>query len=799
MESKRGVATMWKSRIFWQIYLINLLIIGILLGAMFVAARVTLPEISRVSHQSITDTVAANLNEQVSNVHQYMLETEYAVQSNLHLRTNSPAELVNDIEEIAVNPLIDSITVADHQGKVLASFPNNSDYTVGDSMGQTLYFRKAVEQKWTYISDVLFSRDNQPILVLCIPLINERGEIQRVVSLTMNLDENRFLHTLFQNVDLGSGGYVYIIDGNGRILSHPDKRYIGTDGVQNEAGEVLIREKRSGNLEVIDPQGTEMYASYSYASALGWGIVAQVSVEETMTAFYVFRNTLSILAPLIFIPLSVLTFLYARQIIRPLRNLYEAVDQVAKGDYEQFIDVSDKSEIGRISNRFNEMISFIREAKDKIQYQALHDPLTGLPNRAFLRERLMRQIEEARASEQQVAVMFLDLDRFKYINDTLGHSVGDSCLKEVTARLETCLRKKDLLARVGGDEFVALLPGFKHFDEIQHIPQQILKVFEAPFLSECYELYLTTSIGIAIFPDDGEDLETLIKNADMAMYRAKEYGRNNYQLHTAAMNNAAAERMTIETNLRKALERDEFQLYYQPKVDLETRRVIGMEALIRWMHPEWGMVSPAKFIPVAEDTGLIMPIGEWVLRTACAQNKRWQNEGHPPLRVSVNLSALQFQRPHLAEQVANVLQETELEPEWLEIEITESILMDNTEAIINTMEELKGLGVHLSIDDFGTGYSSLSYLERFPIDSLKIDQSFVRPIENEESEALIAKAIISLGHSLNLEVIAEGVETVGQMEFLRTQQCDTVQGYLFSKPIPPDEFIDFLAKIRIDN
>ena len=790
---------MWKSRIFWKIYLINLLIVCILLGAMFVTARMTLPDLSRERYQSITSTVASNLSEQVGNVYNYMMETEYAVQSNKHLRTGSSEELEHDLEEIALNPLIDSVSITDAQGYVLTAFPHNSQYRKGDFMGYTGYFQKAVQQQWTYISDVLLSDNNEPILAICIPLIDERGKLERVVSLTLNLNENRFLRTLFQNVELGAGGYVYILDRNGRILSHPDKSYIGSEVVDKEAGEALIKDKRGGSAQVTTPQGREMYASYSYASELGWGIVAQVSVEETMMAFYAFRKSLYILSVLMFIPLSVLTFLYARQIIRPLRNLYVAVDQVAKGDYEQYLDVSDKTEIGRISHRFNEMIRFIREAKDKIQYQALHDPLTGLPNRVFLQERLMRKIEEARENDQQVAVMFLDLDRFKSINDTLGHSVGDRCLKEVATRIESCLRKGDLLARVGGDEFVALLPGFTSFDEVRHIPRQILSVFEAPFVIDGLELYMTTSIGIALFPDDGADLESLIKNADLAMYRAKEHGRNNYQMHTAAMNSAAAERMTIETSLRKALERGEFQLYYQPKVDLQTHRVVGMEALIRWIHPEWGMVSPAKFIPVAEDTGLIVPIGEWVMRTACAQNKRWQNEGWPPLRVSVNLSPLQFQRPHLAEQVADVLAETGLDAEWLEIEITESLLMQNTEAIIATLEELKELGVHLSIDDFGTGYSSLSYLERFPIDSLKIDQSFVRPIQDEDSDALIAKAIISLGHSLNLEVIAEGVETVGQLEFLRAQNCDTVQGYLFSKPIPPEEFLEVLRRSRVES
>lgn len=396
----------------------------------------------------------------------------------------------------------------------------------------------------------------------------------------------------------------------------------------------------------------------------------------------------------------------------------------------------------------------------------------------------------------QVAVMLIDLDRFKVINDTLGHAIGDRLLQEVAQRLTGCLREGDTVARLGGDEFMLLLPGVEHTKSTIKIVQKILETFKSPFYFNDHELHITTSIGIALYPDDGEDAQTLLKNADTALHRAKEQGRNNYQFYTSTMNATALERLSLEGKLRHALEREEFVVYYQPQVSLSTGQIVGMEALVRWRHPDLGLIPPMKFIPLAEETGLIIPLGFWVLRTACAQNKAWQKAGYPPLRVAVNLSTRLFKQQTFIQVVAQTLHETGLDPDYLELELTEGIIMENIETTITTLKELKKMGVHISVDDFGTGYSSLAYLKRFPIDTLKIDRSFVLDITTDPDDAMIAMLIINVAHHLKLRVIAEGVETKEQLAFLRSHGCDEIQGYLFSRPLPAEEFVRLLQERR---
>jgi diguanylate cyclase (GGDEF)-like protein/PAS domain S-box-containing protein len=435
-----------------------------------------------------------------------------------------------------------------------------------------------------------------------------------------------------------------------------------------------------------------------------------------------------------------------------------------------------------------------RWAEEMITHLAYYDPLTNLPNRALFHDRITQAITYARRNKRMLAAMILDLDRFKIINETLGHSVGDRLLQDVANRLKECLRESDTIARLGGDEFALLLTQIVDGEDASKIAQKILETFEPSFHVEGQELHTTLSIGVALYPRDGEDTQTLLKSADNALNRAKEQGRNTYQLHTSTMSIKAFERLTFETGLRHALEREEFVLYYQPQVNTNTKKIVGMEALLRWRHPNLGVISPMKFIPLAEETGLIIPISEWVLRSACAQSKALQEEGFPPLYVAVNLSARHFKHKDLVSTIARILNETGFNPNHLELEVTESIIMENAETTIATLRELKAMGVCLSIDDFGTGYSSLSYLKRFPIDILKIDQSFVRDISTDADDAAIATAIISLAHSLKLKVIAEGVETEEQLIFLHTHECDRVQGYLFSKPIPVEAFKEVLLR-----
>jgi len=435
-----------------------------------------------------------------------------------------------------------------------------------------------------------------------------------------------------------------------------------------------------------------------------------------------------------------------------------------------------------------------RQYEETIRYHAFHDALTDLPNRMLFKDRLTLAMARAKRNSKILAVLFMDLDRYKLINDTLGHSAGDKLLQGVAERLSECIREDDTIARLGGDEFTILLPKISQAQNAAKVAGKIIEAFRQPLTIDAHELYITTSIGIALYPNDGTDPDTLLKNADTAMYLAKEKGRNNYQLYTPTMNEKAFERLELETSLRRAVERQEFVVYYQPKIKINTGRIIGMEALVRWIHPQKGLIPPGEFIPATEETGLIIPLGEWVLRTACAQNKAWQDAGFPPIRVSVNLSLRQFQMQNLVEVVANILKETGLDPFWLELEITESVAMKNEEYTINTLHGLKEMGIQLSIDDFGTGYSSLRHLKRFPISKLKIDKSFVQEIGIDNDNEAIASVIIFLGQSLNLGVIAEGVETEEQLRFLKKHQCNEMQGFLFSKPVSAEDFLQILIR-----
>ncbi|CAH2031326.1 sensor domain-containing protein [Trichlorobacter ammonificans] len=437
-------------------------------------------------------------------------------------------------------------------------------------------------------------------------------------------------------------------------------------------------------------------------------------------------------------------------------------------------------------------ISERKAADERIHFMAHYDALTGLPNRILLHDRLLQAILYAKRQQTKVAILFLDLDRFKTINDTLGHSVGDLLLQAVAERLKTCVRNSDTIARLGGDEFIVVIPDLRDADHAGKIAQKILNSIAAHFMIRDMELHTTASIGISLFPEDGTANEELISNADVAMYRAKDNGKNNYQFFTPVMNTSSYERLTIENKLRRALEREEFILYYQPQVNVVTGRIIGAEALVRWQNPEIGLVPPDMFISLAEENGMIVPIGEWVLREACRQNSLWQRQGGTPISVAVNLSAMQFHQKNLTTLVARVLEETELQPCWLELEITETGIMKNAEAI-TTLNALKQMGIKLSIDDFGTGYSSLSHLKKFPLDKLKIDKSFVHDVTTNQDDTAIVSAIIGMARSLNLQVIAEGVETREQRDFLAANGCCEMQGYLFSKPVPAREFEHFVT------
>jgi diguanylate cyclase (GGDEF)-like protein/PAS domain S-box-containing protein len=439
-------------------------------------------------------------------------------------------------------------------------------------------------------------------------------------------------------------------------------------------------------------------------------------------------------------------------------------------------------------------VSAARAMSMKMTHSAQHDVLTSLPNRLLLNDRITQSIAAARRQKRHLALIFLDLDRFKYINDSLGHAIGDELLQSVSKRLLASVRGSDTVSRQGGDEFVILLSDLGRSEDAATSAKKLLLSLGAPHTLGGQELHIGGSIGISVYPADGNDAEMLIKNADTAMYHAKECGRNNFQFFTAAMNLKSVERQSLEASLRFALEREEFLLDYQPKVNLETGEITGVEALIRWQPPNRGLVPPAQFVPIAEDCGLIIPIGRWVMREACRQARAWQDAGLPPLPIAVNVSAVEFRDRGFVEGVRKILSETGLPAQYLELELTEGVLMKDAESATSVLLELKAMGIHLAVDDFGTGYSSLSYLRKFPIDALKIDQSFIHQNTTTSDEATIVSAVIAMARSLRLRVVAEGVETLEQLMFLRALQCDEAQGFYSGRPVPAAQFAESLQK-----
>ena len=445
-----------------------------------------------------------------------------------------------------------------------------------------------------------------------------------------------------------------------------------------------------------------------------------------------------------------------------------------------------------IANGHDLLDAITQRKQAELYYLAHYDQLTRLPNRMLFIDRLTQACLETTRKKTRIGLMFIDLDRFKQINDSLGHSVGDALLCAVARRLQGCAREIDTIARLGGDEFAYLMDGLDDASDANIVAQRIVEAMQAPFMIMGHELFITASIGIAICPDDGADMAQLLARADAAMYDTKKNGRNGYRQYVPGLAMYSSEHMVIEMELRNAIDNDELRLFYQPQINLDSGQVIGVEALIRWRHPARGFLSPAQFIEIAEQSGLIIPIGGWVLREACRQIRKWIDAGLPPLRMAVNVSALQFHQEDFVSLVQRAIEEHQIDPRLIELELTESIVMHNADAVLDTLKKLKEIGVLLVIDDFGTGFSSLSYLRRFPIDQLKIDQSFVRAIEKTPVNESIVRAIIALGQSLSLKIVAEGTETEAELAILKACQCNEAQGYYFLRPSPADDFVAWL-------
>jgi diguanylate cyclase (GGDEF)-like protein len=483
-------------------------------------------------------------------------------------------------------------------------------------------------------------------------------------------------------------------------------------------------------------------------------------------------------------------------LVKPIRQLSTAAKEMGRGQVLVPIDIDSRDEIGDLARTFREMGKNLNYFHEQIHYVANHDSLTGLPNRLMFKEYLHRAAAEARRDEQGMSILFLDLDNFKRVNDTLGHQIGDKLLEELADRLSHQLRETDLVtrvaqkdatrlvARLAGDEFIILLPMTSGPGEAQKVARRIIDSFKEPFAIYKQEIYISTSIGIALYPTDGTTADELLKNADIAMYHAKKLGRNNYQYYSSELNRALLEKLEIEGRLRRAVESNELELYYQPQMELATGRICGVESLLRWNDPELGQVPPDKFIPIAEEFGLIVPISEWIIHEACRQARQWRERYPEPITVSINISAIHFNGYNLESVIAEALQVAGLDPQYLDIELTETSILDDPDQAIKTLNGFKKMGLHVSLDDFGTGYSSLSYLMKLPLDKLKIDQSFIRCMGQNASGTAIVSAIIAMAHSLGLSVVAEGVEEESHVDLLREMRCDILQGYYIAKPMP---------------
>lgn len=647
---------------------------------------------------------------------------------------------------------------------------------------------------------------------------------------------------------------TYLIDRRGNLLSHLPKTKYKPGDLLTEfkiVRSVLAHKEWMKNGVYVGLTGTPVFGAATHIDLVNWGVVSEI--PEKNIAIPIVETLLSMAA----IVFGVITFFgfiglwLVNRVTKPITELTDVFAHVSEGDYSKSLHSSPVKEINAIVEQCNGMVAEIKDkecqrenlisvleesnvelerSEDKLQetlkrmdmayeqsiiyakelavevserkksedmarHMAYHDQLTGLPNRILLNDRLDHMLAEERRYNKLGAVLFLDLDNFKVINDTMGHSEGDELLKAVAERLKKQVRDSDTLARHGGDEFTILMHDINKVENITKVIESIFLEFNEPFRLKDQEVFVTTSIGISIYPNDGMDADTLLKNADIAMYKAKEDGKNTYQLFDPAMNEKALERVVLESKLRKAIENKDLILHYQPQIDINNGKTVGLESLLRWEEKGIGLIPPVQFIPLAEDTGLIVPIGEWVLHTACLQNRVWQDNGLNPVNIAVNVSLRQFRQNDFVDNVRRILTDTNLNPQYLELEITESSIMEDVKSNIEMLRELKSLGLKLSIDDFGTGYSSFEYLKQLPVDILKIDLSFIRDITENADDAAIVEAIIKVAHTLKLEVVAEGVETIDQLRLLEQLQCDKIQGYLIAKPAAPSEELErFLTK-----
>lgn len=681
-------------------------------------------------------------------------------------------------------------------------------------------FQKITKHQRDVVSFIQINPDNhdvaiyvsRPILLRdkSVESLSTKPTLRGYLSITVSID--RLIENITQEA-LGDKGYLFVSDNQDEFLIRPEKLYmkgVGSRLSDNYTDKTISRdlhrmaEKEQLQIYFARHQDEAGYlitkSVYDNFLLNAWLPVAEIEKNASQLAV-----TVSIITVLAILMSTLMIYgLFNYFVIRPIQKLETVTKAIGRGDLKKEVNAESEDELGELAKSFDEMRVNLLRSHEQIKYIAYHDNLTGLPNRLMFKEYLGNAIAHARREDELLAILFLDLDNFKHVNDSLGHQMGDQMLKEVSDRLNHSIRETDVMARMsddpvdmvarlGGDEFIILIHKVDNPMVPGIISKRILKAMNTPIMLDTHEIYAGVSIGITFYPNDADNVDDLIKNADIAMYHAKEQGKNNYQYYSDSMNNFVFNRMAMESKLRKALKENQLFLEYQPQVDVSDETIYGAEALIRWNDPEQGIISPGIFIPLAEETGLIVDIGAWVLREACQQAKAWQRRDCKPIKVSVNVSAIQFLKQDLPALVKNVLKETKLDPGYLEIEITETTIMEDMGRVIDILHQLRDIGVKISLDDFGTGYSSLNYLREFPIDILKIDRGFVNELNNQKSDVAIVTAIIAMAHALNLEVIAEGVEDEYQYKLLRNLGCDYIQGFYLHRPIPVDEVTQLIS------
>ncbi len=686
--------------------------------------------------------------------------------------------------------IYDHFMVADISGNYNTTLKRN----VGNASDRE-YFKAVMEDSVVVSNPIISRTTGNPITAVAAPIKNEDGKVEGVMFAAINLIK---LSNIIEHLKYNyPNSYSYIVDKNGLIIAHPQVEYILSENITIKSDNISEETSKASAEILKNDEGASEYSfknvtSMNYYHIIpntdGWKLIIMIPVDYWHAPIR-YSSTRHMLIGLVgLIIASIFGFFIAKSISTPIIKLRGVFTEAAAGDLTVRSAIDDDDEIGDAARSFNKMM-------DTISSLTYYDALTLLPNRMLFNASLDIELEKAAFENNRFAIMIMDLDKFESINNTLGHTAGDKLLKCLAEKISSLVDHNHMVSHMGEDRFAVLFKSFEHKNDVIELSNKIRDAIKQPWVIDEHRIYITACMGMAFYPEDGECSDSLFNNAFSAMQKAKGRGRDSYQLYDPSMNARLLEQLNLDSSMHHALDNGEFTLHYQPQVDTKSKKVIGCEALIRWNHPELGMISPLKFIPIAETNGLIISIGRWVLYTACMQNKLWQDSGRKPVYVSVNLSAVQLIQEDFIDMVFDVLQETGLAPEYLELEITESVAVKNPEYITGILERLKTKGIRIALDDFGTGYSSLNYLKNFAITTLKIDRSFIIDINDNPKNAAIVSTILAMGQNLKLNVTAEGVETKEQYETLRDKGCDIIQGYYFSKPIPQNEFEKLIKKL----